>query len=155
MRPASTLVVCATVFASTVVTTSVAQAQDSCVCDPVTLESAFNDATDTISVEVLSDKIWHVYQEFYKVRVKEGLVIFVETRRFPGECGVDLEVGEKYLLTTYATTVPNLFTITQCGYNRPARGLTDAERDFLETRTLSCDDTGIGDAGGFAVVWTD
>lgn len=114
---------------------------EACTCEEPhdTLESAYADATDTMIVEVLAAQIWHTWNEFFKVRVLETFsgclqrddVVFLETRALAGECGEDLVVGRRYLVTSYATTVDNLFTITQCGYNRKVIELTDAEKDFL------------------------
>ena len=112
-----------------------------CTCEEPhdTIESAYADATDTLIVEVLAAHIWHTWDEFFKVRVLQvfsgclapGDVVFLETRALAGECGEDLVVGRRYVVTSYATTVDNLFTITQCGYNRKVVELTDAEKDFL------------------------
>ena len=114
-----------------------------CECEEPhdTLESAYADATDTLIVDVLASHIWHTWDEFFKVKVVQvfsgclspGDIVFLETRALAGECGSDLVVGRRYLVTSYATTVDNIFTITQCGYNRKVIELTDVEKDFLRS----------------------
>jgi hypothetical protein len=119
-----------------------------CSCEFETLESAWFDSTDTFTGRVLSATLAK-FRTVYTLEVKHtfkgctqpGDIVFVETPKDSAECGQRLTVGEKYLLTATEVTATDrghLYEISLCGYNRLTVDLTTEEREFLDSRFVSC-----------------
>lgn len=69
----------------------------------------------------------------YKGCFRNGERVTLVTHVDGATCGVQLTVGDAYLVTA-KTLFVSLYSINLCGYNRPVASLAPAEVKFLDTR---------------------
>ena len=125
---------------------------EACSCMPPSVEASWHHSSDTVAARVLAERRGPE-RVLYRVQVirafsgclQPGDRITIETAAYDAACGQALEVGARYLLTADAADSrddPGTYSIGLCGYNRRLNELTQADRDFLAARQVSCEETG-------------
>jgi hypothetical protein len=123
-----------------------------CSCLPPSLTASWHYSSDTFLVRIRAERVRNGYQVYAAEVIQPfggctqpGDRIFVETPQSEAACGIDLVVGQEWLLTASAEDSrdrPRTYSVHLCGYNRPRRALTAEDKEFLASRPVTCPATG-------------
>jgi hypothetical protein len=116
-----------------------------CSCVVPNLARDWHTYSDTFDVHVLSQRS-DGQNTSYQVQVlhpfsgctRPGDIVEVAAPAMGPACGVALDVGTDYLLTADGRKSLGAFWITLCGHNEPWSQVSDADRDFLRSRPITC-----------------
>jgi hypothetical protein len=142
-RGAQLIVASATALAATVAPTPAR----ACSCLEVSVERSWHQYSDMfrgiVRAEQIAGSMHHYLVEVrqpYSGCTAPGDIVLVTTPRSSAACGVDLDLGETYVLSaTTGPRAPEQYLINLCGYNLPVDAVPRADRAFLQSRPVYCD----------------
>lgn len=122
---------------------------DACTCAPAHLPTIYNQSSDVFVGRIIkSKKIGSQIHYLAKIRKdykgckKKGQTVRLITADNSAACGINLTIGGNYLVTGNKggalATAANTVWINSCGYTRPVKTLTSADKEFLGSRQLCC-----------------